>query len=583
MRCILLFISFLFMSIAVQGQSPMMSRHSRLYYDTHRALSLRFFDSLPAELDPYFAHNGHALLQSLWSDSESSQVSQYNLNAHYKEYVEFLPSKPIITTSDDAFQPEIKEIYPNKSSFNRRPSLKYFYKNQGSFFKVDKNNFSLSLDPIIHFRYENQVNNPNTIFTNTRGVELRSQIDKKVYVYAQLLENQRSFYNYIDERILKFNSIPGQGTFKLYSSSIINDVRGYDYFTATSYVGFRPTKSINLELGHGSHHLGNGIRSLLLSDYAPNKFYLSLDWTLWKFRYKNIFSELQSTTFSQTGQDDALPKKFNASHYLEFQPSRKFSIGIFETVIFSRDKQFELQYLNPVILYRAIEFRLGSPDNVILGLNSRWNVLKGINLYGQIIIDEFLLKEVSNANGWWANKFGAQLGLEYFDVAKIDHLDLKMEYNAVRPYTYSHRESKATDRPFTLTSYSHANLPLAHPLGANFREVLLQVRYQPIPRLTISSRATYAESGLDPSGKNFGGNILLDFQTRESEYDNFIGQGTKSKIYHGALDLSYELFHDCFLDLNAVFRRNTLPDQILTQHVLGTGLRLNLANVSIDY
>lgn len=59
-----------------------------------------------------------------------------------------------------------------------------------------------------------------------------------------------------------------------------------------------------------------------------------------------------------------------------------------------RKSFFELQYLNPVILYRAVEHFLDSPDNVILGTNVKWNPIKGISLYGQFVMDEFKLSEV---------------------------------------------------------------------------------------------------------------------------------------------------------------------------------------------
>ena len=77
------------------------------------------------------------------------------------------------------------------------------------------------------------------------------------------------------------------------------------------------------------------------------------------------------------------------------------------------------------------------------------------------MLDEFTAKEMFANNGYWANKYGIQLGGKYFDAFGVRNLDLQAELNMVRPYTYSHYDSTS--------NYTHYNQPLAHPLGADFR------------------------------------------------------------------------------------------------------------------
>jgi hypothetical protein len=101
-------------------------------------------------------------------------------------------------------------------------------------------------------------------------------------------------------------------------------------------------------------------------------------------------------------------------------------------------------------------------------MDAKWNFLKRFQLYGQLMLDEFVFSElVTNNQGWWANKYGIQAGLKYIDAFGIDHLDLQAEYNQVRPYTYTHRDSSAY--------YAHYDTPLAHPLGANFKELIFKL------------------------------------------------------------------------------------------------------------
>ena len=196
-------------------------------------------------------------------------------------------------------------------------------------------------------------------------------------------------------------------------------------------------------------------------------------------------------------------------------------------------------------------------------------------------MDEFKLSEVKKQSGWWANKFGAQIGLKYVNALGIDHLDLQLEYNAVRPYTYAHRDT-LSNLGYSVANYSHANQPLAHPLGANFREMLLIARYKPIDRLYIHTKALFTTYGEDRPGENWGGNILLPLETIEQPFGNVIGQGVKTAVMALNVDISYEVFHNYFLDFQGMWRQ-TKTTQTVDQHYLGGGLRINLANINYDY
>lgn len=183
----------------------------------------------------------------------------------------------------------------------------------------------------------------------------------------------------------------------------------------------------------------------------------------------------------------------------------------------------------------------------MLGLDFKWNFLRRFSLYGQLMLDEFLLKEIRAGKGWWANKQAGQIGLKYIDVAGISNLDLQFEANIARPYTYTH------ETPYT--SYTHYNQPLAHPFGANFKEFIGILRYQPINRLNLTGKIIYSEYGGDSNGSNWGGNVLLPYQTREQEYDNKIGQGVKNYLAYADFTASFQLKHNLFIDARQVLRR----------------------------
>ncbi len=574
------------------AQSPNIMRYDQIQHTYDRYEILKKSDTtLVNGINNYDRKETMMFFRRAMSDSTMTPKDRYDLEHYMADNYEYLPSGTrdlIVNSENNVFRSgysnaESEEsLKSSKAEFNRKPILKYFYNTLANFIQLETPSFKLYINPVVQLSYTNEVNNPNTIFQNTRGVELRAYIDEKVYIYTQLLENQRSYLSFVEDRIQKFGTIPGQGFWKNYSSTVIGNLNGYDYFNARAYVGFNPVKSISVEFGHGSHFLGNGIRSLLLSDYSHNYLYLKFNTRIWKFQYQNIFAELAPTSTLRNPNDNLLPKKYSATHYLAFKPNPTFEIGLFETVIFSRENHFEFQYLNPVILYRAVEHFLDSPDNVMVGLNLKVNPIKGISLYGQLILDEFKLSEVKKQSGWWANKFGGQIGIKYINALGIDHLDLQLEHNVVRPYTYSHRDTLPTLGEYSIASYSHANQPLAHPLGANFRETILIARYKPHNRLYLTAKALFTTYGDDRPGENWGGNILLPLETRQLEYGNVVGQGLRTEVMAFNLDASYEFFHNYFFDVQAMWRQTTV-DVVRDQHYIGTGFRINIGQITYDY
>ncbi len=457
----------------------------------------------------------------------------------------------------------------------------FFFKRKAQFLSLEKPGFKVYVNPIANLKLGAEKDNEFLIFQNTRGFELSALIDEKVYFYTSLFENQTRFPSYIDRAARKAKTVPGQGFYKSYTSTFSDKIKGFDYLNAVAYFGVPISKNINIELGHGNHFIGHGYHSLLLSDYAHNYFYLKLNTNIWKFHYQNIFAELTplSTKLSPVG---LIPKKYMAAHYLSYKPTKRLEIGLFETVVFGRENNFEFQYLNPIIFYRTVEQFIDSPDNIMIGLNGRWDAIKGLSLYAQWMIDEFKVGEFFAADQWWGNKYGIQAGLLYANVATVNKLDLRLEFNRVRPYMYSHfiplneLDTQAT------ASYSHHGQPLAHPLGANFTEYLLQLNYIK-EKWSLELLLSTVTSGVNSSSINYGSDILLLNTTRIDDYGIDHLQGIGETINHIGLDISYELFHNVFLDLHLLNHSIRRESSETNAQYIGGGFRMNVSNYRIEY
>jgi hypothetical protein len=298
---------------------------------------------------------------------------------------------------------------------------------------------------------------------------------------------------------------------------------------------------------------------------------------VWKFQYQNIFAELHMTN-RPNDKNSLNVKKYMATHHLSMNVTPNLNFGIFETIIMNRSSHFELQYLNPIIFYRSVEHGLGSPDNVLLGGNFKWNVAKRLSFYGEGILDEFFFKELFVKNqGWWANKYGAQIGVKYFNALNIDHLDVQLEYNKVRPFTYSYYD--------TQRNYTHAFQNLAHPLGANFIELMARVRYQPTWKLVFDGRLMYANVGENSATENFGNIPLVSNDTKKREYGYFTTEGVNAKTLLMSMDASYQFYHNMFADIHVVARKKDSQDPTRNERTLylSGGVRINLGNYRSDF
>ncbi len=466
-----------------------------------------------------------------------------------------------------------------ETSDSEHPILRHFYQKKSDLYHFRNEDLNLHINPVLHLQLGHENGEETKRYINTRGVELRGMINEKVGFYTFVSENQALFPGYVQQMTRYQSAVPGEGFWKSFKTN-----GGVDFFTARGYITVNPTKNIGLQFGHDKQFIGNGYRSMILSDYASNYLFLKASTRVWKFNYTNLFTQMTGdldNTGSGLRGNTEFDRKFMAMHHLSLNLGKNFNIGIFETVVFARkDNQvrgsFDLNYLNPIIFYRSVEQQLGSPDNALLGMDAKWNFMRHVQFYGQLALDEFYLKEVVARDGWWGNKYAVQAGFKYIDVLGIRNLDLQGEYNMSRPYMYSHFDNA--------TSYTHYQQPLAHPRGGNFKEFIGIVRYQPLNRLNIVARAMHLYYGEDSNNSNWGTNPTISYNLRGSgttrqEYGNYIGQGIATTVMSGDLTVSYQVRHNLFIDLSQVVRNkeSELPERNSRTLYTSAGLRWNIA------
>jgi len=457
------------------------------------------------------------------------------------------------------------------SYHSKHPWGKTFYQTPGTFYEAHVKDFDVAVNPVLYFQFSKEKDNDQTLFLNTRGVTLRGRIANKIGFYSYVTDNQERDPLYVQQWVNRYKAVPGEGYYKSFKTT------GYDYFDARGYFTFGIAKYIGVQFGYDKNFIGNGYRSLFLSDFSSNNLFLKLNTRIWRINYQNLFMELNAT--EPRGPDRLLRKKYAVMHHLDVNVTKSLNIGLFEAVIFGRPDHFEFGYLNPIIFYRSIEQQNGSFDNSLVGLDAKLNVAHTLQFYGQLQIDEFVLSELKENRGSWVNKWGIQAGVKYVDAFKIKNLDLQLESNRVRPFTYSHVDS--------VSNYTHYNQPLAHPLGANFQEFIGIARYQPAPKWLIEGKLFYWKQGVDTSNTvSYGSNIFLPYTFRNRDFGFHIGEDVyEGKTFIASLLLSYELRQNLFVDVSLFHRKYDVAAQSISTKstVFSIGIRLNAVRRNFEF
>ena len=454
-----------------------------------------------------------------WTDLNLTPVDEYNLHSLLMNNSEW------VTGSKDDFR-------------SAKPILKSFYKTKGNLLEINVKDFFLVVNPVVNFYQALEPGFDQTIFFNSRGVTARGMISKRIGFSSTITDNQERGPQFFQNQVNKFRAVPGNGFYKVFKNT------GVDYFDGRGYVTFNATKYIDVQFGYDKNFIGNGYRSVFLSDWGNNYLFLKLNTRIWKLNYENLFMELMPQ-FTKS-HDELLDRKYAAMHHLSMNVNRWLNVGLFESVIFARRNHFDFQYLNPIIFLRHIEGSIGSPDKAHVGIDLKANVAHSFQFYSQFLLDEFVVHELIKHNGYWANKWAFQTGMKYVDAFGIKNLDLQLETNIIRPFTYSHNDS--------LTDYTHYNQPLAHPLGANFREFIGIAKFQPAPKWYFNARAIFFKQGLDSAGIDFGSNPFIGYNQRPRDFGFRIGSGSKATSFNGTLALAYELKENLFIESSLLYR-----------------------------
>jgi hypothetical protein len=486
---------------------------------------------------------------------------------------------------------------PNSTTLKKRIAWKIgAYHYQNSLINVERKPqngeplFRLYVDPLLNLQYINMMDDGNdTIsgkyYINTRGINAHGDIGTKISFETSFYENQAFFPGYIRDFANSSSVIPGQGRWKTFKVDTADPSHfGYDYAMATGYLSYTPCRHFNVQVGSGKHFVGDGYRSLLLSDNSFSYPYARL--TGWfgpanMFQYTAIYVSLMnlySNSAIPFGTERLFQKKAATFYQFSANIGRMAEVSIFQGLIWKaaddHNKQcIRLAYVNPVMLTSVFSFGLNDEDNYLLGGTFHVDILKTLRLYGQFVADDF--------GDSIRHKTGFQLGVKYYNAFTLKHLHLQFEFNKVNPYTYSANDS--------MQAYSHYNQPLAHPLGANFTEISASLQYK-IGDFYLHARFTTAKIGADTAGHVYGQDIFIsnafaDHTTFTGGNQEYFGRGQQTTLATLDASIGYMVSYASNLNIALGFTDRNLTAGATLDHTryVYVAIRTSLTNNYLDF
>ncbi len=427
------------------------------------------------------------------------------------------------------FKTENRKLsFEKKSWFGR----KFFDEH---FATVKSDNYWLAFDIGVDLQVGRDTGNDLNTYNNTRVGLVQGGIGKKLTFYGAIFESQGRFADYFN-RLGRSRApadgypavVPSRGVAKEFGDN------GFDYPVTVGYINYRVNENFNLQIGNDKNFIGDGYRSLFLSDNASPIPFVKADFKFWKMKYTNIWMQARNTNILTEG--GSYQTKFIAMHHLSYNVNKRLNIGFFEAALWDNEPErgFDISYLNPFLFYQMVEFSTGTEGGkVMVGLNYKYKWTDRFHSYGQLLIDELSLDDVFGGDKSYKNKFGVQLGVKYFDAFNVKDLDLQLEYNQVRPFTYSHFRIS--------TNYTHSGQSLAHLWGASFRELIGIARYRK-DRWIGHAKFIYGLRGFEPEedlDPYYGADLFGTERNIFNETGVEIGQGNKANSFYAEVEAGY--------------------------------------------
>ncbi len=444
-------------------------------------------------------------------------------------------------------------------------------------------NFKFKANPIIDSRVFYDVNESSLYSGFKAGLNIKTFFKNKLYFTSDIFISRTDFPSF------QSKYADSLGIISHYGILISQTNNNYLFSSLTGELTYKASEHFYFHLGRGKNFLGNGHRSLFLSDNSNAYPYVKATANIWRIKYIWMAAKLKDIQLINPDFESVLYNKAVFIHYLSLNLTKRINFNFFESIISNSYDQegrragYEFAYFNPVIFYRPVEFSAGTSDNSLLGIGLNLRLWKSVHLYSQFILDDLIISKINDGSGWWGNKFGIQAGLKSYNLFNMQGLFFRGEINIVRPYTYSHGEAY-TNGGIANLNYGNYVQELAHPTGANFLEGLAQIRYNK-GRFFTNAELVIAKKGIDTDSVNYGSDIYLSYNLRSNDYGIKFLQGSISNFIYAEFSASYLINpkYELMFETGVQYRHVKTGQANQKNLIFKIGISTKIFNENYDY
>jgi hypothetical protein len=321
--------------------------------------------------------------------------------------------------------------------------------------------------------------------TNIENNSVRVR-DQGIKLYGYVFDDIGYYFNFVDSRevgsAINFTKAltPDPGVVP----TTQND-NSLEYNTTEAQLSFR-VGAFNFSVEKMQNIWGlerNG--NLTFSNKAPSYPQIKMrvpvtDWMDFIYLHAELNSNVIDSTLSYFANSSALYPifrkvdrlKYMAAHMVEFTPTRGVDISLGEPVVYS-DRGPLLIYLIPIMFFKSAEHYNGDKDNIQWFGNLDLNLIRNVNVYGSLFVDDLSLDKILSAEEM-PNYFGYSFGIQTYDVL-LKNLEFTAEYTRINPWVYTHE--------YPATEFTNNGYVMGSWMGQNSDNIYFDLSYKPIRSL----------------------------------------------------------------------------------------------------
>ncbi len=346
--------------------------------------------------------------------------------------------------------------------------------------------FNLDIDPIANFYYGKDVVDTTAEATrnNTRGFWVRGWLGKKLTFESAFIENQLVAPAYLYTYANSTGVIPGQGRWKRFKMA------GFDFASSYGLLNYEVNKCFTIRMGHGKQKVGNGYRSLLLSDNSFNYPYLQVIGKFFenKLQYSQTYALLMNLSDGGTktppNTERIYQKKAATFQHLSWHTGKYLDLYFFHGTIWQGTDSGNVMhidplYINPLIFSNIAKTGFNNKDHALVGFGFEVRPFRQVAYYNQLVYDGSY-NDYGTGVAVKKTNWGMQHGIKYYNAFGIKDLFLQVEYNTMQGQLYYNPK-------YFQQNYSHYNQTLTTPawlpnelvsmLGYSYKRLFVQVKH----------------------------------------------------------------------------------------------------------